>query len=208
MKSSLEHLSRLLVSNPCTDPVITLMAVRDPDPPHAIQVGILSASLYDQLAILHKMQSNTRQLLIYAALLHDIGWSTPDSPHHKASMQLILDDLTIPFSPEERSIVALIARYHRKAVPSPDHIPFGLLSSLHQDLIRWNAAILRVADALDRPHQSLVGQIIIDILIHQITIHCFTSGEEYCSSLMDSPLEKKSGLLRDVTNREILFKWN
>ena len=56
-------------------------------------------------------------------------------------------------------MIANIARYHRKAHPTPKHLPFSQLSPVQQDIVRKLSAILRVADALDYGRQGKVRNI-------------------------------------------------
>jgi exopolyphosphatase/guanosine-5'-triphosphate,3'-diphosphate pyrophosphatase len=194
---------------PGDEPVLVLMNRFDPDPPHAKQVMLLSARLFDELKVLHEWGSKERRLLCIAALLHDIGWSVPAGPHHTSSMQLILSDASIPLSPEERCIVALIARYHRKAHPSQKHGMFASIRSADRNVVRWNAAFLRIADALDRPHRSLVRAISVTITKTTIQIRCKTGDErEVPSEYEEAVILKKAALLDEVSGRKIEILWN
>ena len=47
--------------------------------------------LFDELAPLHGFGAPERELIEYAALLHDIGWHIGRNGHHKHSMYLILN---------------------------------------------------------------------------------------------------------------------
>jgi exopolyphosphatase/guanosine-5'-triphosphate,3'-diphosphate pyrophosphatase len=67
-------------------------------------------------------------------------------------MYLILNSDLFGLSREEMTLVALTARYHRRAPPSPAHLEYGQLSQEDRLAVSKMAAILRVADALDRNH--------------------------------------------------------
>lgn len=187
---------------PALEQVMALMNRCDPDHPHALQVGKLSCVLFDSLVLLHGLSRIGRSLLCYAALLHDIGWSVPAVPHHKASMNLILSDQTIPVSGHDRLIIALTARYHRKAHPSPGHPHFRTLPPDQVNLVRWSAAILRVADALDRSHDSRVRAVQCQVSERVLTIRYETT----CGSMDEEDLfviRKKAALLGEVSGREV-----
>lgn len=81
--------------------------------------------LFDQLKPLHGLNRKARELIEYAALLHDIGWHISRDRHHKHGMYLIQHGKLKGFAPEEVGIVANIVRYHRKAKPSAKHEYFG-----------------------------------------------------------------------------------
>ncbi len=136
------------------DMVRTMAGELDIEPGHALQVCETALALFDQTMELHALGPRERVLLEAAALLHDTGYRIGVQRHHKHSRDVILG-LELPgFSDEERTVVACIARYHRKADPKPEHTLFGALSETDQEIVRRLAALLRIADGLDRLHIS------------------------------------------------------
>lgn len=140
------------------------------DEPHATQVDRLSCMLFDRLAPLHGFGPGERQLLRVAALLHDVGDFIASDEHHKHSQYVIEHSDLIGLSREQRSLVALIARYHRRAPPSPRHTAFKKLGPADRQRVRKLAAILRVADALDRGHRSRVRHLDIEIEAAEVEV--------------------------------------
>ncbi len=138
------------------DAAIRLMQQFDSEPAHALQVAKLALELFDQLAFVHGLRQSQRELLEAAAYLHDIGWSRGAKAHHKSSMQMILDSPLPGWTREEILLIANIARYHTKAIPKPSHEMFAALSEANQEIVCKLAAILRVADGLDRSHEAIV----------------------------------------------------
>lgn len=84
---------------------------------HSCHDAYLCASLLNFLEPIIPMSYVRRDLLIYAALLHDIGWVEGQQRHHKQSFDMIIADPPEGLSARETLIVANIARYHRKALP-------------------------------------------------------------------------------------------
>jgi len=131
----------------------------DDEEEHAAQVTRLSAKLFDQLRPHHDLGEPARELLLAAGILHDIGWYLGADKHNKSSRKLI-EETTLPgFSDRERAIIALLARYHRGAIPKARHRRFSALDATDRELVRKLAAILRVADGLDRTHRSVVEDV-------------------------------------------------
>lgn len=124
--------------------------------PHLEQVAGLAVVLFEALEPLHHLGQAERELLCCAALLHDIGISAGYARHHKHSRRLILQGTLPALVGGEQEVVASIARYHRKAVPRPKHKGFAALSDTDRQLVRRLAAILRLADGLDRAHENAV----------------------------------------------------
>jgi exopolyphosphatase/guanosine-5'-triphosphate,3'-diphosphate pyrophosphatase len=123
---------------------------------HATQVAKLALDLFDQLKPLHKLGEEARELLEYAALLHDIGWHIGHSSHHKHSLYLIKNGDLEGFSIRELDIIANAARYHRKSMPKKSHPDYVALDENARALVWKLASFVRVADALDRGHFSNV----------------------------------------------------
>jgi exopolyphosphatase/guanosine-5'-triphosphate,3'-diphosphate pyrophosphatase len=135
------------------------------DEPHAQHVARLALSLFDQTRELHGLDENDEELLEYTALLHDIGFHISPSGHHRHAQYLIETSDMAGFSRDELQIMALAARYHRKAEPPSRrtkksvrrrHKAFGKLPRRARKRVRVLAALLRIADALDRTHGRLV----------------------------------------------------
>lgn len=129
------------------------------DAPHAYQVSQLAVNLFYQLQELHQLPQKYAAILHAAAMLHDIGLFIAYPKHHKHSYYLIKSSGPVAFSKSDWDLVANIARYHRKAHPSPKHLSFNQLSPNHQEIVRMLSAILRIADGLDRRHESRVKEI-------------------------------------------------
>jgi len=122
------------------------------DEAHGRQVARLALSLFDQLQGLHGLGEADRRLLLAAAILHDAGGFISKKGHHKHSLYLLSRSELPGLSPTEMLMVANVARYHRKEVPRPTHPEFTRLSKQNRDRTTRLAALLRVADALDRTH--------------------------------------------------------
>ncbi len=123
---------------------------------HAHQVSKLAVRLFDELRPLHLLGEKERFMLEASALLHDIGWLHSREGHHKHSRDMILSAKELPFTQEDRVIVALLARYHRKAMPQDDHKYYGELDLKGKNKVCALASLLRIADGLDRSHMNLV----------------------------------------------------
>ncbi len=129
------------------------------DEPHSRQVTKLALSLFDQTAELHGLGPPERELLEVAGLLHDVGFAVAQSAHHKHSLYLIRNADLDGFGPEELAVIANVARYHRKALPSERHPDFQALSEGERTLVRRLAALLRIADGLDADHFQVVQEV-------------------------------------------------
>jgi exopolyphosphatase / guanosine-5'-triphosphate,3'-diphosphate pyrophosphatase len=126
---------------------------------HPDRVRDLALALFDQTHGLHQLTALEREWLEHAAALHDIGLSVAFARHHHHSHYLILHGDLKGFTQAEVELISLVARYHRKAPPKSDHEPFRKLDPWKKPVVEKLAALLRVADALDRTHRGLVRKV-------------------------------------------------
>jgi len=129
------------------------------DEAHGRQVARLALDLFDQTHPLHRLGPDDREMLEYASLLHDIGEHVATSAHHKHTAYLIQHGRLRGFSPEEVDVLTAIARAHRGGGPRASHEPFGSLDPATRDRVARLAALLRVADGLDRGRAGAVKRI-------------------------------------------------
>lgn len=126
---------------------------------HARHVAGSALRLFDAARLLMPGSEATdadRELLEYAALLHDVGYHISHREHEKHAQYLIEHSPLHGFSGREVRLLALVARYHRGARPSCENSAFEALATEDQARVRRLAALLRLAEALDRSHlQSL-----------------------------------------------------
>jgi len=123
---------------------------------HAQNVADLSAKLFDLLQAEHGLAARHRLLLRAAGLLHEVGGFVSNRSHHKHSYYLIANAEIFGLTRDEHILVAHVARYHRRAVPQPSHLEYVALPRDRRILVNKLAALLRVADALDRAHGQQV----------------------------------------------------
>lgn len=123
---------------------------------HAHHVAALAEKIFDCIADHAKLRRHQRTLLSAAALLHDIGYSISHEAHHKHTLYLIKNTELLGFSESEKQVIANIARYHRRATPKDRHPDYAALDGRDRELVWRLAAILRLAEALDRSHDGRV----------------------------------------------------
>ena len=130
---------------------------------HMEQVARLAAQLFDAAQPLHGLGPAERDLLVCAALMHDIGFAVSEQGHHKYSMRVIVKAEIPTLTRDERLIVANVARYHRKGLPKMQHPRFAELRPAGRKVVRALAALLRVADGLDRIHENAVAGLALSL---------------------------------------------
>jgi exopolyphosphatase/guanosine-5'-triphosphate,3'-diphosphate pyrophosphatase len=119
------------------------------DEKHAEHVCKLSELIFRELAAEFSLTENCLLILQVAAWLHEVGMFVNVRSYHKHSLYLIRSSEFFGISAKNLLLAALVARYHRRAVPQPTHEFYGLLDRRDRATVCKLAAILRVAKSLD-----------------------------------------------------------
>ena len=137
-----------------------LAARLDPDPAHSRQVARLADQLFLDLQPVFGLGDRERELLGYAARLHDIGLSASEEGHHRLGASLVQQAELAGFHPSETELLAQAVRFHRGKAPGAErHEGFARLAPWHRATVEKLSAILRAADALDRSRRQSVESV-------------------------------------------------
>jgi exopolyphosphatase/guanosine-5'-triphosphate,3'-diphosphate pyrophosphatase len=131
------------------------------DERHAFQVQRLAWELFDGMRDVgvHDYGDRERELLGFAAFLHDIGAFLSYGDHHLHTYYLIRNADLLGFSQDEIDMVAAIALFHRKALASGRHSGFAALEPAAKRAVRLLSVLLRLAERLDHSHSGAVGHV-------------------------------------------------
>lgn len=126
--------------------------------PHADHVRKLALSLFDSArdSGLQNLSNLSRELLSYAAILHDTGQFISFPGHHQHSFYVITHAPLLGFNEHEILIIALVTRYHRKKMPRRKDSSYGPLSNEDKMMVQILSIFLRMAENLDRSHDGRV----------------------------------------------------
>jgi CHAD domain-containing protein len=147
----------------------------EPQNTHSKHVARIALELYDGLpskGILRSSQQEAyRWVLHAAALMHDVGRSKSNQGHHKISARLIRKlEPPLGWGASELRIAALVARYHRGALPRGTQKIFGALSPSQRRLVQFLGGILRLACACDGQHDGKISRVHVESLSPVVTV--------------------------------------
>lgn len=126
---------------------------------HARKVARLANDLFLGFQNAHRLPAHYGRLLEAAAYLHDTGHYVSDTRHHKHSYYLVANSDLPGFTLNERELIANLCRYHRKALPAPEHANLQLLDGEEQRAVSFLIPLLRLADSLDRSHGQRIRSV-------------------------------------------------
>ncbi|MFC2133610.1 HD domain-containing protein, partial [Bacteroidota bacterium] len=173
------------------------------DKKHCAHTAKLALQVFDQLCDLHNLDNSGREYLEAAARLHDIGYQISHTQHHRHSNYIIRNSELLGFNDNEINIIAHVARYHRKSHPKLRHKEFASLPEKSKGIVRKLAAILRVADSLDRTHLQRVKN--ISIRVKSISVELYLDYEETLPEIELWSFERRKELFEEVFGKKILI---
>lgn len=170
---------------------------------HSTHVSNMSLTIFDALKKDLQLKESDRELLEYAAYLHDIGYYISHSKHHKHALYIIRNSELKGFREEEIEIISNVARYHRRSTPKKRHNEYWKLTPDIRRRIRKLSGILRVADGLDRSHYQNVQKLELEVHEKGLLFKIQTLADP---QLEIWGAERKSHLLREVSGKKISFE--
>lgn len=173
------------------------------DEGHARHVAELCRQLFVQLTDLHGLDARGEVLLTIAALLHEIGLFIGTRGHHKHAMYLIRNSEIFGMGKRDLNLVALVARYHRRATPQATHENFVGLDREQRTLVAKLAAILRLAIALDESRRQRIHA--VECKLRRKRLDVVVAGTEDFS-LEKLALEQASEMFTEVFGVPVLLK--
>ena len=159
--------------------VRTLAARCGCDRKHSDAVMRYALSIYDALVKAGVMGTGPhwRELLGYAAELHDVGEFISYEKHNVHSYTIIRNSYLAGFDDDELQAMALMARFHHNSIPGPSSKYFLDFDGNETAAIRRCALILKIADILDRGRDSSVDRIEIAIFDGTVSLRLIASKD-------------------------------
>ena len=150
----------------------------------------LALDIFDSTKKIHGMGKRERLLLQISVLLHDCGKYISMTDVAEYSYQIIMATEIIGLSTEERQVIASVVRYNTKEFGCYEEINRETAMSREEYLLTAKlAAILRLANAMDRSHYQKVKA--LNVKLKDRTLYLIID------SVKDVSLEL--GLLKDKT---------
>ncbi len=169
------------------------------DEKHAKTVTGYALAIFDALLRDYGLDRKARLLLEASSMLHDIGTIIRSSGHHKHGEYIIANSEIFGLNKNDLTIISNVVRYHRKMPPAPTHLNFIALPREDRILVTKLAAILRVADALDRGHDGKVGKLTFEKVEDRFIMR---AGNRLDFSLERLSMTEKSDMFSEVFGLE------
>src|SRR6185437_14907801 len=116
---------------------------------HSLRVRDSAIQLFCALKPVHRLPPETREGLSPAAMLYEVGDYVNRSGRHRHTYYIISHSEILGYTPQQRRIIAAIARYLGKSRPSPGDAPTQSLAASDQKNVPKASLLLRLASALN-----------------------------------------------------------
>lgn len=167
---------------------------------HARKVAEIANLLFTAIQPLHRLPSETGKALEAAAYLHDVGHFVNDASHHKHSWYVVSNSDLAGFTERERLLIAGLCRYHRKALPTPEHTAYQALTPDERRTLMLLIPILRLADNLDRSREQRIQAVECHLRDGQVLLQVRSHGD---IDLEQWAAERTAEAFRLVYNRPV-----
>ncbi len=184
----------------------TWAAFHDPDDRHTELVTRLALEIFDGLARegLFPESEPARRILEAAAVMHDVGRGK-DGGHRKRGYQMIRGlNPPVGWTEDYLQSVAIVAHYHRGALPPSNHPIFAGLPAQRRVELMPLAGVLRLANALDDAHDQRVSAVVLERRGGMLVIH--VSGLTNAVSPFGEQLARARYLLESCIRMPIVIK--
>jgi len=170
--------------------------------PHVLQVRDSALQLFSALKSVHQLPPEYREWLSAAALLYEVGDYVNRAGHHRHSYYIISNSEILGYTPQQRRIVAAIARYLGKSRPTPEDGPMSVLNPQEQAAVTKASMLLRIARALHMNHSQSVAQVGISARNGRVSLR-ITPRRGASLDLEIWAIQKDGDYFREVFGREL-----
>ncbi|MBV8205364.1 MAG: Ppx/GppA family phosphatase [Acidobacteria bacterium] len=136
------------------DSIVALCRRYGVDIRHATRVRQLVESLFHALRRVHGLAPEYREWLSAAAMLHEVGAYVNRAGRFRHGYYIISHSEIFGYTPEQRHIIAALARYMGGTLPAPEDRAVRLAPAAERPCIPRAVALLRLASALDQSRRG------------------------------------------------------
>jgi exopolyphosphatase / guanosine-5'-triphosphate,3'-diphosphate pyrophosphatase len=130
---------------------------------HALDVRESAMLLFTKLRSLHQLPPEYREWLSAAAMLYEVGDYVNRNGHHRHTHYIISNSEILGYTPQQRRIIAAVARYLGKSRPTTEDTPMKLIDPAERAPVQKAILLLRLARALNLSRSRAVRQVRIGV---------------------------------------------
>ncbi len=172
------------------------------DMDHALQVRSSAMHLFSALRSVHSLPPEYAEWLSAAAMLYEVGDYVNRNGRHRHTYYIISHSEILGYTPEQRRIIAAIARYLGKSRPTPTDGPIKALLPSDQEAVPKASLLLRLARALNLSRGNAIRATRVRVHDGDVRL-ALTTKPRSSVDLELWAVEKEKDYFREVFGREL-----
>src|SRR6202162_413706 len=169
---------------------------------HALQVRDSALLLFSTLKSVHQLPVEYREWLSAAAMLYEVGDYVNRNGHHRHAYYIISHSESLGDTPQQRRIIAAIARYLGKSRPTPGDAPMDPLTTADKEHVLKASVLLRLARAVNLGRSDSVARLSVSARSGKVSMK-LTPRAKASVDLEVWAIEKDRSYFREVFGREL-----
>jgi exopolyphosphatase/guanosine-5'-triphosphate,3'-diphosphate pyrophosphatase len=129
------------------------------DKKHALDVRNAATQLFSSLRSVHRLPPEYREWLTAAAMLYEVGDYVNRNGRHRHANYIISNSEILGYTPQQRRIIAAIARYLGKSRPTMEDGPMKVIEPAARPDVEKAIVLLRLARALNLGRSRAVERV-------------------------------------------------
>ena len=172
------------------------------DRKHALDVRDSASRLFSALRLVHGLPPEYREWITAAAMLYEVGDFVNRNGRHRHTHYIISNSEILGYTPQQRRIIAAIARYLGKSKPAVDDGPMKLVDSTERADVEKGIVLLRLARALNLGRSRAVDKVRIIVRSAEVKLK-LVPRRRMGVDLEFWAIEKEADYFREVFGREL-----
>jgi len=172
------------------------------DRKHAMDVRDSALTLFSGLRSVHRLPPEYREWLSAASMLYEVGDYVNRNGHHRHTHYIISNSEILGYTPQQRRIIAGIARYLGKSRPTVEDGPIKIIESAERANVQKAIVLLRMARALNLGRSRAVERVRIRVHAAEVGI-ALVPRRRMGMDLELWAIEKERDYFREVFGREL-----
>ena len=172
------------------------------DRKHAMDVREAATELFSTLRSVHRLPPEYGEWLAAAAMLYEVGDYVNRSGHHRHTYYIISNSEILGYTPQQRRIIAAVARYLGKSRPNIEDVPMKVIDSTERTSVQKAIVLLRMARALNLSRSRSVEK--VRVRVHAAAVKVTLVPRRRTGMDLEVwALEKERDYFREVFGREL-----
>jgi exopolyphosphatase/guanosine-5'-triphosphate,3'-diphosphate pyrophosphatase len=172
------------------------------DRKHALDVRESAMFLFSELRGVHRLPPEYREWLSAAAMLYEIGDYVNRAGRHRHAHYIISNSEILGYTPQQRRIIAAIARYLGKSRPLMEDGPMKVLDPADRPNVQKAILLLRLARSLNLGRSRAVQRVRVTLRATDVRLTLLARARMGVDLELWS-IDKDRSYFREVFGREL-----